>query len=105
MSKDPESGFQLVDEDGVAATPEPMTFATLVISLSTGAMVHLGARADEGGEPAPVDLDLARQSIDILVMLQAKTRGNLDSSESELLEAVLHDLRMRFVAVRDAQKK
>ena len=100
MAKD-ETGFQLVDPpDG---GPEPMTFATLVISLSTGAMVHLGAQPDEADEAGPVDLDLARQSIDILAMLREKTRGNLDESEAQLLDAVLHDLRMRFVAVRDAR--
>jgi hypothetical protein len=91
--------------DQPAGLPE-MSFATLVISLCTSALVHLGVAPDagEGGAesgPAPEpNLPLARQTIDILEILQEKTRGNLDEAELRLLESVLHDLRMRFVAAR-----
>ena len=92
-------GFRM-SESEPDALPE-MSFATLVLSLSTSALLHLGVPPEPGEEPPPeINLPLARQTIDILEILRDKTRGNLDESESRLLEQVLHDLRMRFVAAR-----
>jgi hypothetical protein len=91
-------GFRMADEASSGDLPE-MSFATLVLSLSTSALLHLGIPAEPGGEPAPPpNRALARQTIDILEILREKTRGNLDPAESELLEQSLHELRMRFVA-------
>jgi hypothetical protein len=73
-------------------------FATLVISLGSSAMMHLGVVPDPvTGKPTEKDPSLARQSIDTLEMLQEKTRGNLDPGEERLLQNLLTDLRMRFV--------
>jgi hypothetical protein len=78
--------------------PEP-TFATLLISLSTQALMYLGEIPDlEGGE-ARKDLGAARNIIDLLAVLERKTAGNLDADEAALLERILYDLRMRFVAI------
>jgi hypothetical protein len=72
-------------------------FRTFVISLSTSAMLHLGEIPDpDAGEPQ-VNLELARHSIDILSMLQEKTRGNLSDEENNLLQTLLTDLRMKYV--------
>ncbi|HTO06691.1 MAG TPA: DUF1844 domain-containing protein [Myxococcota bacterium] len=92
-------GFQMGESEG-DALPE-MSFATLVLSLSTSALLHLGVPPEphEGAAPE-VNLPLARQTIDILEILRDKTRGNLEESESRLLDGVLHDLRMRFVEAR-----
>ena len=102
---DEERGFQLVDDPGDEQTGliPPLTFATFVISLSTSAMVHLGASPDVG-EEGELNLALAQQTIDILEILLTKTQGNLDSEESQLLEGVLYDLRMRYVAAANAAK-
>ncbi len=54
----------------------------------------------ESGKPATPNWELARQNIDILEMLQEKTRGNLDPEETRLLESLLFDLRMRFVETK-----
>ena len=83
------------------AEPLPsIDFSTLVVSLSQTALVHLGDAPDPhdgaNAPPAP-DLPLARQTIDMLSMLQEKTKGNLTGSEERLLDQVLYDLRMRFV--------
>jgi len=94
-------GFHM--EDGESTPPRArgdalpeMTFQALVLSLSASAMVHLGEAAEGGGgEP---NLPLARQTIDILELLERKTRGNLDADEQSLLGAVLHELRLKFVA-------
>jgi hypothetical protein len=77
-------------------------FSTLVVSLSQTALVHLGeARSPDAADEDPPhrDLDLARQTIDMLGMLQEKTKGNLTGSEEHLLDQVLYDLRMRFVEI------
>ncbi|MCE2391290.1 MAG: DUF1844 domain-containing protein [Proteobacteria bacterium] len=75
-----------------------MDFATLILSLSASAVAHLGV-APEPGAPAPEkDLPLARQTIDILELLQEKTRGNLEPAEEELLRDALHDLHLKYVA-------
>lgn len=72
-------------------------FATFVISLSTSVMHHLGFVADPHGSATERNLPLARQTIDILEMLQLKTRGNLEPDEAHLIESLLYELRMRFV--------
>jgi hypothetical protein len=78
-------------------------FSTFLISLSTSALYHLGLVSEqEGAPPPPPDLPMARQTIELIEMLQAKTRGNLDAEEAKLLESLLYELRMRFV---DAQRR
>ena len=73
-------------------------FATFVLSLSHSALVHLGEAPDpDTNETAHVDLGLAKQNIDILGMLEEKTKSNLTGDEERLLAQVLFDLRMRFV--------
>ena len=93
-------GFRMSDSEGADSLPE-MSFTTLVISLSTSALLHLGVPPEPTeGAKAETNLPLARQTIDILEILHEKTRGNLDEGESRLLEGVLHDLRLRFVAAK-----
>jgi hypothetical protein len=74
-------------------------FASFALSLGTSALYHMGLVGDpETGKPvAEANLALARQTIDTLEMLEAKTRGNLDAEEAKLLESLLYELRMRFV--------
>ncbi len=76
-------------------------FATFVLSLGSSALVNLGEIPDpQTGKPER-DLVMAKQTIDILAMLQEKTRGNLDEAETKLLQGLLYDLRVKYV---DAQK-
>mgnify|MGYP000010224069 CR=1 FL=1 len=77
-------------------TPE-ITFATVVISFLTQALALLGEIPDPVDGSTEVDLEGARQFIDILGILEDKTRGNLDPHEAALLERALYDLRMKFV--------
>jgi len=74
-------------------------FATFVVSLSHGALVHLGDAPDPSGTVQPPNLELARQTIDLLVLLEQKTSGNLTGEEERLLSAALYDLRLRYVEV------
>lgn len=79
------------------ALPTP-DFASLVISLGHSALYHLGLVADpETGQRGERNLPLARQTIDLVEMLQQKTRGNLTPEEARLLDDLLYDLRIRYV--------
>ncbi len=77
-------------------------FTTLVLSMSTNALVHMGEAPPEvfqGEPPPPANLPLAKQTIDLLAMLETKTTGNLSGEEERILHQVLYDLRMRYVRV------
>lgn len=77
--------------------PAPIDFMTFCISLGSSAFVHMGdAPHPETGELQP-NLMLAQQTIDLLGMLQEKTRGNLTDEEARFLEHLLVDLRLRYV--------
>jgi len=100
---------EVPDAAGVAADPETardaaasgaveaVTFSTFVLGLSTQALVHLGEIDDPTTGGRTADFVAAKQVIDILGVLDAKTKGNLEHGEIELLGAVLFDLRMRYV--------
>ena len=103
-SAQPDSGPELATprgepyEERQAAPFEP-SFGTLLISLSTQALMHLGEIPDLEGGDARRDLAAARHIIDLIAVLEQKTQGNLDADEAALLERILYDLRMRFVAI------
>lgn len=77
--------------------PPTVNFATFVLSLSTQALAHLGDIPDPVTREIRTDLAAASQMIDILAMLEEKTRGNLDTDEAQLLKTILYDLRLRYV--------
>ncbi len=77
--------------------PPPITFSTFVLSLSTSAAMNLGGYQDPVSGHVPQNLELAKQSIDILGILQEKTKGNLDAGDAQLLESALYELRMQYV--------
>lgn len=79
-----------------------VSFADFVLWLGTMAAVQFGDMPDPTtGEQAQPNLDAASQMIEILTMVQEKTKGNLTDPESKLLDDLLYDLRLRFI---DAQK-
>jgi hypothetical protein len=81
-----------------------VSFIAFIYSLASNAAIHFGDLPDPmTNEPRPVDLDAAHQLIEILAMLEEKTRGNLTAEERQLLEALLYELRMRFVEAKKSQ--
>ena len=72
-------------------------FHTFVLSLGSSALLHLGELEHPEGGPAEKDLPMAKHTIDILSMLEEKTRGNLTSAEEKLMQSLLYDLRLRYV--------
>ena len=82
-----------------------LDFNALVLSLGSSAIVHLEEAPDptSGQKREKPDFQMAQQSIDLLAMLQEKTRGNLSADESRFLENMLFDLRMLYVQVSKRQ--
>ncbi len=76
----------------------PASFAALVQSILTQILYYLGDLTARGGEPN-VNLDMAKHQIDILGILEEKTRGNITDEEKRLLDAALYETRMRYVSV------
>ena len=72
-------------------------FATFVLSLSHSALMHLGEAPNPETNQVEASLPLARQTIDLIGMLEEKTKGNLTGDEERLIGQILFDLRMRFV--------
>ncbi len=75
----------------------PMNFQTLIFSFSTTALLQLGVAPHPASGKQEQDLPGAKQTIDILEILQQKTRGNLTPAEAQLLEECLYDLKMTYV--------
>src|SRR5713226_579950 len=84
----------------------PVTFEFLTLSLKTQTELHLGLVhfGDEKDRPKP-DFRIARHTIDMLSMLEEKTRGNLTIQEQRLIENSLTELRFRYVQLMEASNK
>jgi len=79
-----------------APLPE-INFATFVVSLNASALLHLGAIEDPETGQTNKNLAMAKQTIDILRLLEEKTEGNLTNEEKNLLKNILYDLRIIYV--------
>jgi hypothetical protein len=91
----------MTENDDKDASAQPtIDFGTFVMSLASSVLVHLGELPHPEAEAAQVNLALAKQTLDILGMLQDKTRGNLTEEESKLLGNLLYDLRMKYVTTK-----
>lgn len=116
MSDEKEEDFKVIDRRGIAKepaaegagftmkekkeeTPPPfqIDFSALILSLGTGALIHLGVAPDPVTNQVTINLELAKQNIEILSLLQQKTKGNLTADEAKLLESLLTEVRLRFV--------
>lgn len=86
------------DKPKKTSSPMPeLSFSTFVFSLNSSALVHLGLISAPSGEESLKNLSLAKQTIDILGILETKTKGNLTDDEAKLLKNILHDLRIMYV--------
>ena len=72
-------------------------FHTFVLSLGSSALLHLGELEHPEGGEVEIDLPMAKHTIDILTMLEEKTKGNLTPPEEKLMQGLLYDLRLRYV--------
>ena len=83
----------------------PVDFSTHVLSLASTALIALGRMPPPDGADHPLDLETARHLIDVLAMLEIKTKGNLDESEGKMLSSLLYDLRVGYTEAEKAAKK
>ncbi len=95
----PKQGAEAAESQEEIPLPE-INFSNFIFSLSTSALIQLGEIPDPVSKESGKNLSMAKQTIDILGMLQEKTKGNLTSDEEKLIENILYDLRMRFVKAR-----
>ena len=103
----PKASQEQKEEAKRTAEKDPnqgVNFASFLLSLATTGMVHLGEIPESGTGQKMEDLEAARQMIDILGLLKEKTKGNLSAEESDLLENVLYELRLKFMGKSKATK-
>jgi hypothetical protein len=94
--EDADADAPTAPSGGATALPQ-VDFHTFVLSLGSSALLHLGELEVPGAEGPQKDLALAKHTIDVLVMLEEKTRGNLTPAEEKLISSLLYDLRLRYV--------
>lgn len=88
-------------------TPDSdLTFSGFVLSLATTAALHFGDLADPStGRMHEPDIQAAARIIDVIAMLQQKTRGNLIPEEERLVDDLLYELRLRYVRAQEGEKR
>lgn len=101
--KDDDDGGGGGDSTAASDDPQvPIDFTTFILSLSSSAAFHLGLAPHPEQAAHCENLPMAKQTIDILVILQDKTKGNLTGAEERLLGEILYNLRLSYVSA--AQK-
>ncbi len=77
-----------------------VNFSTFILSMYSSALVQLGEMVDPATGKREQNLDLAKQTVDLIRMLEDKTRGNLDMEEENLMKSLLHELRLAYVKAK-----
>lgn len=86
-------------------TPNKIEFSTLISILTTPALIFMGAVKNPENNQLEINLPLAEQHIELLQLLQKKTKGNLDKEEAEFIERALFELKMLFVQASNKKKE
>lgn len=81
-----------------------LDFTTFVLSVSSAALMGLGIAPRPGNAKPEVDLELARQNIQLLELIKVKTKNNLTADEDKLLDSLLFETRMRFIEIQKNKK-
>ncbi len=95
---------QQAAEGKTPGLPEQIGFKEVISMLATQALMYMGAFPDESGR-AMVSLDVAKMNIDMLGVIQEKTKGNLSEEEQKMLDGTITELRFQFVEVTKAVAK
>lgn len=95
------NGFTMSNTNESSKEPLPkIDFSSFILSLYSSGLVQLGKVEDPSTGQKTLNLDLAKHSIDMIAMLEEKTKGNLNDEEGNLLKALLSELRIAFVEAR-----
>ena len=95
--------------EGVSSTesshpPVPLSFSSFVFSLGTSSLMLMGETLDPQQPAPPINLPQAKEIVDILSMLEEKTKGNLSSDEASVLGDMLYTLRMKYVSLTSGKE-
>ena len=93
------------EEADLPDADDPASFPSFLMSIASNAAASLGMMEHPVSRKREVDLELGKHWIDVLGMLEKKTRGNLLPQEQQILEGLLADLRMQFVSLSNATPK
>ena len=100
VSSEPKKPAQSEDAGPAREAPAlPVTFSSFVISLGSSSLMLMGETLDPQQQPMPVNLPQAKEIIDLLSVLEEKTKGNLTADEQTVLRDMLYALRMKYVAL------
>ena len=99
MDESPPKDANSNENNGPKATDPsvPIDFSTFILSLSSSAAFHLGLAPHPENEETNRNLPMAKQTIDLLAMLEEKTQGNLTSDEANILKNILYELRILYI--------
>lgn len=103
--EEPSAGDADLTEEELADAQDPASFISFVMSIASNAASALGMMEHPVTHQREVDPELGKHWIDVLGMLQKKTEGNLTPAEKNMVEGLLHDLRMQYVALINAPQK
>lgn len=98
-AKEATSSTAASAESSHAASAPPVTFSSFVISLGSSSLMLMGEQLDPQQSPMPVNLPQAKEIIDLLSVLEDKTKGNLTPDEQTVLRDMLYALRMKYVTL------
>ena len=100
LDQDSQAEAQKKDptKEQAASQPFKIDFSTFIMSLTSSAFYHLGDIADPETGKTETNLPAVQQTIDMLIMLKEKTQGNLSEEEGKLLEQLIYELQVKFVA-------
>ena len=106
LKKGPEEektreGTMHQDENSEKADLPEVDFPSFIMSLSTSVFIHMGEIPDPTTNETRVNLPLAKQTIDLISMLKQKTEGNRTKDEDRLMDELLYNLRMKYLALSD----
>jgi hypothetical protein len=105
MAEDQNQSNETTKGDAGAEAPQmpKVDFSTFIFSLNTSVLVHLGMLEDPATGQKTSNLALAKQTIDVLGMLEEKTKGNLSVDEEQMLRNILYDLRINYVRAKEGR--
>ena len=93
-----DSQEQGTSSEGEQPEPFQVDFSTFIMSLTSSAFYHLGDMADPTTGKKEINLPAVQQTIDMLIMLREKTKGNLKEDENKLLEQLIYELQVKYVS-------
>jgi len=104
VEKEKQKDAARIQEKEESAQAEgEINFSTFVLSLTSSAFYYLGDIADPMTGQTQENLPAVKQTIDILIMLQDKTRNNLNTEEAKLIEQLIYELQMKYIAKQQKQ--